>query len=112
VITETCCCGATFHTDEQLGYAERAAAAFRANHRHEVPEPAVGDGGQAPQDETRVPPRTAGGDRIRAYYAERGEEVPRIHPAAADGGQAHHHDYSEAFICHSCGHDGCEMGQA
>jgi nucleoid-associated protein YgaU len=41
--------------------------------------------GEDPQGETRVPPRTAGGDRIRAYYAERGEEVPRIHPAAIDG---------------------------
>lgn len=30
---------------------------------------------------TRVPPRTAGGDRVRAYYAERDEEVPRIMPA-------------------------------
>lgn len=41
MITETCCCGATFRTDESFtAFAERAAAAFRADHRHEVPAPA------------------------------------------------------------------------
>ena len=54
MITETCCCGATFRTDESFtGFAERAAAAFRANHRHEVPQPAANDGGAGMSAEDR-----------------------------------------------------------
>lgn len=37
MVKETCCCGATFHTDETFSaFAERMVAAFRASHRHEV----------------------------------------------------------------------------
>ena len=48
IINETCCCGATFRTDESFAPQARSeAAAFRANHRHEVPEPAAIHDGEA-----------------------------------------------------------------
>jgi hypothetical protein len=64
-------------------------------------------GGQAPQDDKCQKCHHP----VSAHMAAPLGCYCRCWPAVTEG-QAHQHDYDDAFICRSCGHDGCEMGQA